>query len=238
VNNLRTVSDTKKAFYTAHTRPINSIYRRVVEELMVEIHLLRVNEDFTYDAVFALGVVTTFERFMQGYQPEVEQTSIFKSLCIAEELAADQLKGDTTRLLEKVAGKSADDLLSWVVTGASSGGDEFQAQLRGIANNPKFKYSRLFAIGLFTLWETSQPDLIKDQTAFNTAFEQACAALKLPEGKPQKDLELYRSNLDKMAQARKTLADIVEAERKRRQQASAPQDTVPAESASTSEASS
>jgi photosystem II biogenesis protein Psp29 len=232
VNNLRTVSDTKKAFYTAHTRPINSIYRRVVEELMVEIHLLRVNEDFTYDAVFALGVVTTFERFMQGYQPEAEQTSIFKSLCIAEELAAEQLKGDATRLLDKVAGKSADDLLSWVVTGASSGGDEFQAQLRGIANNPKFKYSRLFAIGLFTLWETTQPDLIKDEAAFNEAFEQACAALKLPEGKPQKDLELYRSNLDKMAQARKTLADIVEAERKRRLQVANPQDSQPTETAS------
>ncbi len=236
MNNLRTVSDTKKAFYSAHTRPINSIYRRVVEELMVEIHLLRVNEDFTYDAVFALGVVTTFERFMQGYQPEADQTSIFKSLCMAEELTAEQLKGDATRLLEKVSGKSADDLLSWVVNGASSGGDEFQTQLRAIANNPKFKYSRLFAIGLFTLWETAQPDLIKDEAAFNTAFEQACTALKLPEGKPQKDLELYRSNLDKMAQARKTLADIVEAERKRRQQASAPQDSQPAESASTSEA--
>jgi len=40
VNNVRTVSDTKRAFYTLHTRPINTIYRRVVEELIVEMHLL------------------------------------------------------------------------------------------------------------------------------------------------------------------------------------------------------
>ncbi len=232
MNNLRTVSDTKKAFYTTHTRPINSIYRRVVEEMMVEIHLLRVNGDFAYDPVFALGVVTTFERFMQGYQPEADQASIFRSLCAAEELTVEQLKGDATRLLDKGAGKSAPDLLSWVVNGANSGGDEFQAQLRAIANNPKFKYSRLFAIGLFTLWETTQPDLIKDEAAFNEAFEQACAALKLPEGKPQKDLELYRSNLEKMTQARRTLADIVEAERKRRLQAANPPDSQPTETAS------
>ncbi|MFM8003381.1 MAG: photosystem II biogenesis protein Psp29, partial [Dolichospermum sp.] len=49
VNNVRTVSDTKKTFYTLHTRPINTIYRRVVEELMVEMHLLSVNVDFSYD---------------------------------------------------------------------------------------------------------------------------------------------------------------------------------------------
>ncbi|MFM6220517.1 MAG: photosystem II biogenesis protein Psp29, partial [Dolichospermum sp.] len=57
MNNVRTVSDTKKTFYTLHTRPINTIYRRVVEELMVEMHLLSVNVDFSYDAIYALGVV-------------------------------------------------------------------------------------------------------------------------------------------------------------------------------------
>ena len=70
MNNVRTVSDAKRAFYTLHTRPINSIYRRVVEELMVEMHLLFVNTDFSYDAIYALGVVTAFDRFMQGYRPE------------------------------------------------------------------------------------------------------------------------------------------------------------------------
>ncbi|NEQ21393.1 MAG: photosystem II biogenesis protein Psp29, partial [Microcoleus sp. SIO2G3] len=28
MNNVRTVSDTKRDFYNHHTRPINSIYRR------------------------------------------------------------------------------------------------------------------------------------------------------------------------------------------------------------------
>ncbi|HAX86545.1 MAG TPA: photosystem II biogenesis protein Psp29, partial [Cyanobacteria bacterium UBA11370] len=66
MNNVRTVSDTKRDFYNCHTRPINSIYRRVVEELMVEMHLLSVNVDFRYDPIYALGVVTSFNRFMQG----------------------------------------------------------------------------------------------------------------------------------------------------------------------------
>ena len=69
MNNVRTVSETKRTFYSLHTRPINTIYRRVVEELMVEMHLLDVNADFKYDPIYALGVVTTFDRFMEGYKP-------------------------------------------------------------------------------------------------------------------------------------------------------------------------
>ncbi|MFM6586777.1 MAG: photosystem II biogenesis protein Psp29, partial [Microcystis panniformis] len=33
MDKIRTVSDSKRDFYTRHTRPINSVYRRVVEEL-------------------------------------------------------------------------------------------------------------------------------------------------------------------------------------------------------------
>ena len=80
MNNVRTVSDTKRAFYGQHTRPINAIYRRVVEELMVEMHLLLVNADFNYDSIYALGVVNTFDRFMKGYEPESDRTSIYTAI--------------------------------------------------------------------------------------------------------------------------------------------------------------
>ena len=70
MDTARTLSDTKRSFYTLHTRPINSIYRQVVEEMLVEMHLLSVNADFHYEPIYALGVVNSFDRFMQGYQPE------------------------------------------------------------------------------------------------------------------------------------------------------------------------
>ena len=54
---------------------------------MVEIHLLRVNQDFRYDPIFALGVVNTFDRFMEGYEPATDRDSIFNALCRAEEIA-------------------------------------------------------------------------------------------------------------------------------------------------------
>jgi photosystem II biogenesis protein Psp29 len=78
---VRTVSDAKRDFYAHHTRPINSIYRRVVDELLVEMHLLSVNVDFAYDPVYALGVVTTFDRFMENYTPKPTWGLFLMPLC-------------------------------------------------------------------------------------------------------------------------------------------------------------
>ncbi len=225
MNNLRTVSDTKRAFYTIHTRPINSIYRRVVEELMVEMHLLRVNEDFRFDPIFALGMVTTFDRFMQDYRPVADKDSIFEALCRSQECDPQQQRQDAERMLAVAMGQSTAELLQWFTTAATAGGDELQTQIQAIASNPKFKYSRLFAIGLFTLLEQTDPQLVKDETRLNQALEQFGPVLNVSATKLQKDLELYSSNLEKMNQARKMMADLLEAERKRRQQATATQGT-------------
>ena len=219
MNNLRTVSDTKRNFYTNHTRPINTIYRRVVEELMVEMHLLSVNADFHYDPIYALGVVTAFERFMQGYQPERDKESIFNALCQAIEDSPQRYQQDAERLRTLVKNLSAKELLDWV-SGANQlgGSDDLQAQISAIAHNPSFKYSRLFAIGVFTLLELTDAELVKDEKQRVEALKQIAAILHISEDKLNKDLELYRSNLDKIEQAMITMADMLLADRKKRQQ--------------------
>lgn len=230
MNNVRTVSETKRAFYTLHTRPINSIYRRVVEELMVEMHLLSVNADFRYDSIYALGVVTAFERFMQGYRPEQDIESIFSALCqsiqadpYAYRQSAEQVKSDAahfsvTALMERVTAEGSDD------------GSVLVSTLRGIKTSETFKYSRLFAIGLYTLLETMDGELVKSSDRCNTVLEELSQALNLAGSKLQKDLEIYRSNLDKIAQAKSVMEDILKADRKKREErASQKDDAVPTE---------
>jgi len=219
VNNLRTVSDTKRSFYTFHTRPINTIYRRVVEELMVEMHLLSVNADFSYNPIYGLGVVTSFERFMQGYQPERDKEPIFNALCQAIEDDAQRYRQDAERLGVLAKNLSAKDLMAWLNgTLHLDGADDLQTQIQAMAHNPKFKYSRLFAIGVFTLLELADSELVKDERQRVEALKQMSAALHVSEDKLNKDLELYRANLEKMAQALITMADMLSAERKKRQQ--------------------
>ncbi|WP_026104408.1 photosystem II biogenesis protein Psp29 [Anabaena sp. PCC 7108] len=219
MNNVRTVSDTKRTFYSLHTRPINTIYRRVVEELMVEMHLLSVNVDFSYNSIYALGFVTSFDRFMQGYQPERDQEAIFSALCKSVEQDPQLYRQDAARLQAVAQSLPAKDLIAWLsqTTHLDVDGD-LQAQLQGIADNPNFKYSRLFAIGLFSLLELADPELVKDDKQRNEALKAIANGLHLSEDKLSKDLDLYRSNLDKMAQALIVMADILTADRKKRDQ--------------------
>ncbi|MBE9041106.1 photosystem II biogenesis protein Psp29 [Oscillatoriales cyanobacterium LEGE 11467] len=219
MDNVPTVSDTKRAFYKVHTRPINSIYRRVVEELMVEMHLLSVNVNFKYDPIYALGVVSSYDRFMQGYRPEADKASIFRALTGAIGVEPQQYRQDAQSLESLAANLSANEAIA-VLGGSES--PEKASQLskivEEIAASEHFKYSRLFAIGLYVFLELTDPDLVKDETRLKEALEPICAKLGILPEKTQKDLELYRSNLEKMVQAQIVMEDILKADRKKRQE--------------------
>jgi photosystem II biogenesis protein Psp29 len=212
VTNNRTVSDSKRTFYSLHTRPINSIYRRVVDELMVEMHLLTVNTDYAYSPIYALGVVSAYDRFMNGYRPDADRESIFSALCKSVECEGQALRKDADDLLASIADLSWDQLVKGEVSGS------LQAAMSAVGENPKFKYSRLFAIGVYTLLEKLDADKLKDKEVLNGAIAAVAVALNLSTDKVQKDLELYRGNIEKMAAAQIVMADIVAADRKKRDQ--------------------
>jgi photosystem II biogenesis protein Psp29 len=198
-----------------------------VEELMVEMHLLGVNVDFSYNAIYALGVVTSFDRFMQGYQPERDKESIFNALCQALESDPQRYKQDAQRLEALAKGLPVKDLTAWLSQTTPTDRDsDLQSQLQAIANNPNFKYSRLFAIGIFSLLEASDPELVKDEKQRTEALKSIATGLHLSDDKLNKDLDLYRSNLDKMAQALIVMADMLSADRKKREQRAQQSSTV------------
>lgn len=220
MNNIRTVSDTKRTFYSLHTRPINSIYRRVVEELMVEMHLVSVNVDFRYDPIYALGMVTLFDRFMQGYFPESDQESIFQALIRAQDSEPERYRGDAQHITA-LATQASQELLSLISQASEQSGGELQTYFHRIATNPQFKYNRLFAIGLFTLLEKAAPELVQEESQRLTTLQKVCDGLKISLDKITKDLDIYRSNLEKMSQAQIMMAELVEADRKKREQRAA-----------------
>ncbi len=217
--NIRTVSETKREFHIHHHRPINSIYRRFVEELMIEMHLLMVNGDFRYDPIYALGVMTSFEQFMQGYRPETDKESILNAICKAVGADFQQYKQNASDVLAAAQTIEISDLLSKItaITPESAGDNYFLQTLAHIKQNPNFKYSRLFAIGLYTILSILDPELTKDEEKRNQVLSQVADALNLSSEKVQKDLDLYRSNLEKADQFLKVLDEAIEAERKKRE---------------------
>lgn len=217
VDRVRTVSDTKRKFHSHHTRPINSVYRRVVEELMVEMHLLTVNVHFRYNPIYALGVVTTFEKFMQGYRPQRDIESIFQALCAAVDGDPAQYRHDASTLSAIAGNLSVQQLTDWhnELMSNSEATPLYEA-FQAVATHENFKYSRLFAIGLYTLVEQADPEVIKDETKRQQVLQKLCETLNLSFDKLQKDLDLYRSNLEKMIQAQAAIEDALNADRKKR----------------------
>jgi photosystem II biogenesis protein Psp29 len=223
VNNQSTVSDTKRTFYSKHTRPINSIYRRIVEELMVEMHLLSTNVDFAYDPIYALGVVSSFDRLMTSYRPETDKQSIFSALCQSIGSSTEKYREDAAGIQEFARSMAGQDIVNWLANPPTT--DGMGAQLAGIlssvSGNAKFKYSRLFGVGLFTILEQAAPDLLKDEKLRTAAVVKITEALHLTTDKVQKDLDAYRSNLDKLVQMEAVMVDVIEADRKKREKRAA-----------------
>jgi photosystem II biogenesis protein Psp29 len=218
VSNLSTVSDTKRKFYNSYTRPINSIFRRVVEELIVEMHLLLVNDEFNYDSIYALGVVSSFDRFMANYRPEEDKAPIFVALCQAVDSSVEKYRQDASAVqtIGDQLGADALEKLVSMTTGDAS--DALSQNIKAVSNNPKFKYSRLFGIGLFTLIEGAAPEKLNTEEGRKESIEKLSAALRLPTDKLGKDLDSYRSNLSKLVQMEAAMADVLEAGRKKREQ--------------------
>ncbi len=216
MNNVRTVSDTKRAFYGTHTRPISAIYRRVVEELMVEMHLLLVNVDFSYDSIYALGVVSVFDRFMAGYEPEADREPIYEAIIKAVEGDPAQYRRDAIEVLEAAKSvPSVDAFKTMLEEAKTSGGDALKGNLHKVITNPKFKYSRLFVTGLYNVIEAIDAEVLTDKEKREALLGEIAETLGLNDELVKKDIEIYRGNLEKMAQAQVVMKDMIDAEKKK-----------------------
>lgn len=184
---------------------------------MVEMHLLTVNVHFRYNPIYALGVVTTFDRFMQGYRPERDIEPIFQALCSSVDDDPAQYRQDASTLTAIAQNLSVQQLMAWnsELMSNPDAAPLYEA-FKEVALSENFKYSRLFAIGLYTLVEKTDPDTVKDEKKRQPVLQELCETLKLSFDKMQKDLDLYRSNLEKMLQVQAAIADALNADRKKR----------------------
>ncbi|NES74060.1 MAG: photosystem II biogenesis protein Psp29, partial [Okeania sp. SIO2D1] len=138
--------------------------------------------------------------------------------------------------LEDLASQmSGQDMLSWICLSVDrDDAQHLQDNLRAISDGYKFKYNRLFAIGLFTLLEIADTELVKEQPQRTEAIKKISQALNLPEEKSLKDIEMYRSNLERIIQARSAMEDTLMAARKKREKRSLEKGNVPTSASKTS----
>ncbi|WP_218081207.1 photosystem II biogenesis protein Psp29 [Anthocerotibacter panamensis] len=208
-----TVADTKQTFFTLFTRPLNSIYRRVLDELLVEVHLLVVHHQFRYDPFFGLGLVTVYERFMDGYRPTTDKEEIFVALTQALGLSAEQLRRDAHDLTTA----SGPVLLTALEQGNEI--ESLPVSLQDFARTPGVgKYSRLLALGLATALE--EPLKGMPETKRQEVFAAICTRWGLTADRVKKDLDFYSQALEQVRKSKESLDEMMEQTRKKRAAAS------------------
>ncbi|MEM6445915.1 MAG: photosystem II biogenesis protein Psp29 [Cyanobacteria bacterium P01_D01_bin.123] len=220
MNTVRTVASTKAAFLANYPRPINSVYRRAVEEILIDLHLVTVNERFAYNPFFALGLTTVYDTFMQGYAPLAEVPTIFIALCKALQLKPDIVRKDADMLVELLrSGDRQQHIGLFQLEDGSSDVGGLKGILTGIRDNKDFYYSRTFAIGLYSAYEMFAPE--DEEKAKLEAFKGIATNLNLPTDRVHKDLELYRKMTEKMQMAQEALAEAAAAARSQKERRAA-----------------
>jgi len=207
VSDIPTVAETKSNFLKAYKRPIPSIYNTVLQELIVQQHLMRYKKTYSYDPVFALGFVTVYDQLMEGYPSDEDRNAIFQAYIKALREDPEQYRSDAQKMEEWARAQTASTLVDF-----SSKEGEVEGYLKDIAERAggqgNFSYSRFFAIGLFRLLELAN-------VTEPTILEKLCASLNINKKSVDRDLDVYRNLLSKLVQAKELLKEYVDRERKK-----------------------
>jgi photosystem II biogenesis protein Psp29 len=216
VSEALTVADSKRAFHSAFPHVISPLYRRMVDELLVELHLLSRQSGFRPDPLFATGLVQVFDGFSRGYRPEGQREPLFAALCSASGFDAGSLRAMKETAIAAVGHHSVEEVRHWIER-QGEGAPEPVAEALASIRRDDFHYSRLMAVGLLTLLEQAQGADGLDPQALRQAAHEIGSAMGLLRDRLDKDLSLYASNLEKMAQAVELMEETVAADRRRRE---------------------
>ena len=200
------VADTKALFYTLYRKPLPAIYNVVLQELLVQAHLVKNNVDYAYDAVYALGLTSVLDAVLEGLEGSMgDKEAVFDAF--VKSLGEDPAKyrSDAAEMA-KFAKESAGAAL--VPSADGSFGQKALASVAARAASGELYYSRFLAVGVFRLLELSGA---KDPKA----LESLAASLGVNQAAVARDLGTYKAVLSKLAAAKELMRELLERERKK-----------------------
>lgn len=216
VGSALTVSDSKRAFHAAFPHVISPLYRRMVDELLVELHLLSRQKGFRPDPLFAVGVVQVFDGFARGYRPEQHREALLQALCSASGFDAATLRAQKEAAVASMGTVGVEQVTQWVESQGEGAPEPLATALAEI-RRPDYHYSRLMAVGLLSLLEQARGADAMDPQELRRYAHELGEAMGLMKDRLDKDLTLYATNLEKMAQAVELMEETVAADRRRRE---------------------
>jgi len=187
-----TISDSKSDFHKEFPYVIPPIYRKLADELLVELHLLSHQKNFDNNSIFATGLIEIFTRFTNGYKPSDHISKLFDAICNCNGIDPNEINNSSKLLIEKAHSFTKDDL------------NDFLTKIKNTKINSY--YSRINAIGIYKLvCELPFNKDLKDDD-INNEIERISNMLDYQKSRVEKDISMYKSNIEKMKQALEIIA--------------------------------
>ena len=194
-----TVSDSKKLFHEKFPYVIPGLYKRIVDEMLVELNLLNHQNEFTQDYLFCVGLTETFKELMKGYKPEKHLDLLFESLCSSTNFEAKDINEISQKSQKEFKNKTSNDILKLLLE----------------KSNSKLYPSRILNLAVYILI-SSAPDLKeKDESETNKLISNIFEKLNLSANKGEKDIGIYRSTISKMEQAKELIEELKTKDKKK-----------------------
>ena len=187
-----TVSDSKRLFHEKFPFVIPGLYKRIVDEILVELNLLNHQNEFTQEYLFCIGLTETFKELMKGYQPKKHLDLLFESLCSSTNFDAKEIKEISDESIKEFKDKSSKDILKLLIE----------------ISNSKLYPSRILNLGIYILISNS-PDLKgKKESDINKIISDVFDQFNLSANKAEKYIGIYKSSISKMKQAKELIEEL------------------------------
>ncbi len=196
-----TVSDSKKLFHEKFPYVIPGLYKKIVDEMLVELNLLNHQNEFTQDYIFCVGLTETFKELTKGYQPEKHLDLLFESLCSSTNFEAKEINEISKNSQKEFKDKTSKDIL----------------KLLKEKSNSKLYPSRILNLGIYILISNAQDLKEKDESEKNKMNSDIFEKLSLSANKAEKDIGIYKSSISKMQQAKELIEELRTKDKKKEQ---------------------
>jgi len=187
-----TVSDSKRLFHEQFPYVIPGLYKRMVDEMLVELNLLDHQNEFTQDYLFSIGLTETFKELMKGYKPEEHLDLLFESLCSSTNFEAGEINEISKKSQKELKDKTSKDILKLLVE----------------KSNSKLYPSRILNLGIYILISNSQDFKEKNESDKNKMNYDIFEKLSLSVNKAEKDIGIYKSSISKIEQAKELIEEL------------------------------
>jgi len=187
-----TVSDSKKLFHEKFPYVIPGLYKRIVDEMLVELNLLNHQNEFSQDYLFCIGLTETFKELMKGYKPEKHLDLLFKSLCSSTNFESKEINEISQKFQKEFKDKTPNDISELLIE----------------KSNSKLYPSRILNLGIFILISNAQDIKEKDESKTNKMISDIFEKLNLSANKAEKDIGIYKSSISKMKQAKELIEEL------------------------------